>query len=615
MPLTPPAAIPARPMTTARVRTNETCNQNCGFCNARTARDVPQWVQRSAVLARIDAALATGAAELVLTGGEPGLRRDLALLVRHGHERGVRVVLETNAVLFTPERARELRLAGLDLARVHLPAWGSACDAITQDPDGFVATLTGMRALADAGVALEVSVPVVRANLQAVATIPAELRASGLPVQELVVVVPNQAPHPHTLADLASAATAIAALERAADAVHLPIRLDPSTLIPPCLFERPGRVAHLYSLHVGRAKRAGFQQVSACQECRVVDRCPGLPQAALDRGEVPNLRPITEDRLRRRLSQIANVAQQIERELVTRETCRRADGTTVPMHTVRVQFRCNQACHFCFVSTHLPAAEDARVREAIRDAGRAGGILALSGGEPTLHPQLHEYARLGKDSGACEVELQTNATRLADPELSVRLVQAGVDVAFVSLHGSCPEVSDAVTDAPGTFLKTVAGIDGALLAGMRVRLNFVFCQLNFHDFVPFVALVAARWPGTALAVSFVAASTDQVPHTRALIPRYTDVLPHMARGISLALASGLQITGFESMCGLPLCLVPQDMQPWLDLAPVPDHAGEFIQPAPCQSCHARDRCYGLRRGYFALYGDEELRPLGARAES
>jgi len=71
------------------------------------------------------------------------------------------------------------------------------------------------------------------------------------------------------------------------------------------------------------------------------------------------------------------VAEQIERELVTREAHRRNDGTSTPAHVVRIGFRCNQACHFCFVSTHLPAPPRARVEAAIDEiaALRGRGVV------------------------------------------------------------------------------------------------------------------------------------------------------------------------------------------------------------------------------------------------
>src|SRR5690606_11626720 len=109
--------------------------------------------------------------------------------------------------------------------------------------------------------------------------------------------------------------------------------------------------------------------------------------------------------------------------------------------------------------------------------------------------------------------------------LTRALVEAGVEQAMISLHGSTAALSDAITCAPGTFAQTVRGIDQ--LAGMpvRLRLNFVFCQANHRDFPHFVELVATRWPRAAIVFSFVGSHTDVVPRSAALIPRFSDVLP------------------------------------------------------------------------------------------
>ncbi|MDB4930316.1 MAG: Radical domain heme biosynthesis protein, partial [Myxococcaceae bacterium] len=127
------------------VVTHETCNQRCGHCTARRPEDDRSWVQTRAVLGRVREAAARGARELVLTGGEPGMRSDLAALVAAARQGGVeRVVLETNATLIDGPRAAALRAAGLDLARVNLTAWGDALDAVTRDPGGWARTVAGV---------------------------------------------------------------------------------------------------------------------------------------------------------------------------------------------------------------------------------------------------------------------------------------------------------------------------------------------------------------------------------------------------------------------------------------------------------------------------------------
>ncbi len=601
-------------MRVARVLSNETCNYNCTFCNVRRPTERPDFVPSRAVLGRVARALGDGAEEVVLTGGEPGLRRDLAALVRISKRAGAKtVVLETNAALIDAKVAGELSAVGLSLARVHLPAWGEAFDRVVQEEGAFEAALRGLRALANAGIPLEASVPVVRANSGHVESIPDRVTEAKLPITAFVVMVPTDAPDESTLLPAAEAASEVAAFEAAARRTATTVRMDPGAFIPPCMFQTPGRVAHLYSLSRGGGKRVGYEHVDVCSDCAVSDRCPGVPGAILKREPNVRLKPIQEDRIRRRLSVISTVEAQIARELVTREICRRTNGTSVHMHTVRVNFHCNQSCHFCFVSTHLPPAREEKVREAILEAGSVGGILALSGGEPTLNPRLVEYVRLGKEAGACEIELQTNATRLGSADLTRSLAEAGLDVAFVSLHGSTADVSDAVTDAPGTFDKTVQGLDQVRAHGIRMRINFVFCETNRQDFPQFVKLVAERWPEALVSVSFVAPSTDMVPRDASLVPRYSDVLPSMAEGLRLARELKVGITGFESMCGLPLCLIPVGLEEYFNLPDIMEgiDGGEFIRPEPCTRCNLAGRCYGLRRGYAEMHGIGELRPVKA----
>ena len=599
-------------MRVARVLTNETCNQACPFCDAVRRHERASIAAAPAVRRRIAAALEHGARELVLTGGEPTLRPDLPALVSLAARPDVRVVLETNAALVTPSLAQRLAAADLHTARVHLPAWGDQLDAITRRPGDAARTLAGLHALHVAGLTLEATTPVLRATLESLPALPGQLAATELPLERLWLRLPWQSPDPSRLAPLPAMLETATRLVDQARAHALPVSLEPATFLPPCLFLRPARVASIYALSRGGAERPGYLRPATCEPCSVRDRCPGLPTALLaDPTTAPTPQPLADDRLRRRLTVIASPREQIERELVTREQYRRPDGTTVPAHIVRIGFRCNQACHFCFVSTHLPAPPVRMVEAAIDEVAALGGILVLSGGEPTLDPRLPEYVRRGKAKGACEVELQTNATRLHDAALCRALADAGVDIAFVSLHGATAAVSDHVTAAPGTFARTLAGLDQLREVGLRTRINFVLCEPNRHELPAFVALVAARWPAAAITISFIGMSTDLVPRERWLVPRYRDVLPPLRQALALARAHGLELGGFDSMCGLPLCLVPDDPTPFLSLAELPPGGGdgEFVKPAPCAGCVLQSRCFGLRRGYAQMYGWDELRPV------
>ena len=616
-------------MRVAKVLTHLRCNQACSYCGIRRAADEPRFIRADAVRERIDAALAEGAREVVLSGGEPTMRGDLEALVAHARAGGVDVTLETNATLIDPARAATLVAAGLGRARVNLAGWGEGLDEITRDPGGFAATCRGLSALLGAGLTVDVSTAIVRSTRSLLAALPAGLAGlstAGRAVQTLWVVVPVTSPDPDELLPWDEAARAILELDAAADDHAIGLKLVPEHAPPPCIFPPRARIAHLYSLGPGAASRPGHLRLDACKSCRVVDRCPGFSAEYLARFPPPVATPVAEERMRRRLSLIGTPAEQIARELVTPNRVFIANpagdegpggvnGAVQEEAIVRVNFHCNQRCDFCFVSTHLPPAGDAAVRAAIIQAGEQGRRITLSGGEPTLNSRLPEYVRLARDVSKYPVELQTNAIRLDDEELVKRLVAAGLSEASVSLHGSCAEISDAITVAPGTFVRTVVGIDNLVRHGVATRLMFVICEKNRDDLVPFVRLVASRWPRVSVGLSFVAPSTDLVPRDAQMIPRYTGVLPGLSLALREARELGVSTHGLDSMCGIPLCLIPEGSKELQALPENPDgfDQGAFTYAPECDGCTLMGRCWGIRRTYAELHGTDELRARRAPA--
>jgi uncharacterized Fe-S cluster-containing radical SAM superfamily protein len=358
---------------TASVVTNMRCNQACTWCTRRAAQDSRAFVVGEAVRARIDEALAAGSRELTLTGGEPTMRRDLAALVAHARSSGAeRITLETNATLVDAPRAKELRDAGLDVARVNTPAFGDACDELTRDPGGFTRALAGMQALAGAGVTLEAAVTLVKSTTDHLALLPSRLRESlGDALRALVVAFPVDAADPGELLPFPVAAAAVLSLELAARHAGVAVRMSTGDPLPPCAFDRRtrSRVTRLYAMTKGAPARPGYTHLPACAECNLRERCPGVAEAHVARFGVPAMHPVDDDRTRRRLTVISSIDDQIARELTSRHVSAGADGSTRYEETIRVIFRCNQSCTFCFVAPTLATAGGRRGRHP--DRGRA----------------------------------------------------------------------------------------------------------------------------------------------------------------------------------------------------------------------------------------------------
>ncbi|MCM2334648.1 MAG: radical SAM protein, partial [Anaeromyxobacteraceae bacterium] len=290
-----------------------------------------------------------------------------------------------------------------------------------------------------------------------------------------------------------------------------------------------------------------------------------------------------------------------------------------------VTYRCNQRCAFCALEGLAAEVPAERVLEALR-ASRAKGAarLVLTGGEPTLAPHLADLVREARRLGYQEVELQSNAILLDRPGAAARLAAAGLTHAQVSLHAADPEVSDRLTGAPGTQVRTVAGVRALLEAGVQVVVNHLLFRDNAHLLTAFVELAAARWAGAGarLTLQFHTPRDEFRSREEALrhVARYRELAVPLRAAVDRARQLGLEVRDLQDPTGLPsLCVLDADeryLGPIRPQALAPRaHAAErgwFTRVGACAACGLADACLGVPAAYLALHGDEEFHPLPGR---
>lgn len=89
------------------------CNLRCPHCYLAAGRPAEDELTTEEGLELIDRLAEAGTQLLILTGGEPLLRRDLCTLARHAADRGLMVVLGTNGTLIDGKTAKKLKESGV----------------------------------------------------------------------------------------------------------------------------------------------------------------------------------------------------------------------------------------------------------------------------------------------------------------------------------------------------------------------------------------------------------------------------------------------------------------------------------------------------------------------
>lgn len=170
------------------------CAYACEHCraDAQPRRDPGELDTREA-FALVDdlAELGTGPI-LVLTGGDPLMRRDVLEIAAHARDRGLRVALTPTATaLTTPARMRKARAAGVGTVAFSLDAPEAALhDRFRGFPGSFERTLRGLESATAEGLGLQVNTTACALNEHAIERMPDLLRGLGIMRWSVFFLVP-----------------------------------------------------------------------------------------------------------------------------------------------------------------------------------------------------------------------------------------------------------------------------------------------------------------------------------------------------------------------------------------------------------------------------------------
>lgn len=286
---------------------------------------------------------------------------------------------------------------------------------------------------------------------------------------------------------------------------------------------------------------------------------------------------------------------------------------------LRLGFRCNQDCSFCWQGRDWPEPDLATLQTWLDQmAERGATTVVLTGGEPTLYlNKLRVLADRARSLHAMQVYVQSNAVRLRQPAVLAALVDAGVRGVLLSYHSADAEVSDAMTRAPGTHRFTEQGIVAALQAGLEVDLNVVVERRTLHGLVARSHRILEQFSGLrrqpaqlGATFSFPTDYHDSAIYAKEVAP-LDEVAAPLTEAVTLLQAAGVRVSPLGN-CGFPLCVLASAPETialdWLAKV-APEHLRSRQHPPVCESCQLRPWCLGPRRDYLDRHGSRGLVPF------
>jgi radical SAM protein with 4Fe4S-binding SPASM domain len=141
----------------------------------------------------------------------------------------------------------------------------------------------------------------------------------------------------------------------------------------------------------------------------------------------------------------------------------------------------------------LTTEETLRGIDILADAGVL--ILAFSGGEPTIRPDILQLIQHASNRGMF-VALATNAVVFSSLQKVKEFKNAGLQFAQISLDGIDPKTHDYFRGVPGTFKKTVEGIKNCVAEDLFVEMATTATRYNIKeipDLIDFAAKLGVNW--------------------------------------------------------------------------------------------------------------------------
>lgn len=285
---------------------------------------------------------------------------------------------------------------------------------------------------------------------------------------------------------------------------------------------------------------------------------------------------------------------------------------------------CNNSCRFCVVDSHEGTAEKVDqkiVRKFLKvNANKGYDSVNIHGGEPTLLPDMFQVLETIQEFGYPFVSLQTNGRLLKDMDFARSLVDRGVELFVISLHGKDAAMHDFFTQVEGSFDEALRGIKNVKKLGKKVRTNTVLCKQSYQTLSDIVQLSLSL--GTDhINISNIHTTGRAYRHFDELVPRVTTIVPTVQKVIDEVVAAGKVVT----VEGFPPCsLGPyrKYMVNWdnnefkvLFRRMVLNNYEKFMETSTrkhgkmCETCTWNQRCGGIYKEYLQIVGDGEFQAI------
>ena len=303
-------------------------------------------------------------------------------------------------------------------------------------------------------------------------------------------------------------------------------------------------------------------------------------------------------------------------------------------YDLKVGYTCNCNCIHCFIADRreYPDLSTEKIKEII-DTIKPGTMITVTGGEPTIRPDIVEILKYIREKGSWAY-VQTNGLALADEELARQVAQYSNMIVF-TFHSHIKDIHEAILSSyvhDNAYELSIKAMENLAKLDVRVDTQTVITKQNLPYLRETFDVIQEKLPGVQMRLTF--------PHTvgnasdKLLIPTYTEVAPVVQDILK-------KWNKFVFTTYIPLCYI----YPYHDARSGINHHDEYvgvsvvdrgydhsvkdgkhmigdeitsyidiavdgkIKSPECAKCVFDNRCMGVWRQYAELFGYLDVVPI------
>lgn len=168
------------------------CNLDCVHCRASASKgSYPNELETQEIFKILEEISKLSKPVLILTGGEPLLRKDLLEIVRKAKDLGLKPVLATNGTLLTQKLALELKESGIARVSISLDGGTSEThDSFRGVPGAFEGALKGIEILREVKLPFQINTTITSLNYKELPKIHQLAKSLGASAHHIFLLVP-----------------------------------------------------------------------------------------------------------------------------------------------------------------------------------------------------------------------------------------------------------------------------------------------------------------------------------------------------------------------------------------------------------------------------------------